>query len=57
MTNAELLQSGENDRDGQAQFSAIILTMSRQMRALVEQMLELARQTATRDSWPWSRWT
>lgn len=43
MTNAELLQSGENDRDGQAQFSANILTMSRQMRALVEQMLELAR--------------
>ena len=43
MTNAELLQSGENDRDSQAQFSANILTMSRQMRALVEQMLELAR--------------
>ena len=43
MTNAELLQSEENDRDSQVRFSANILTMSRQMRALVEQMLELAR--------------
>lgn len=43
MTNAELLQCEENDRDSQARFSANILTMSRQMRSLVEQLLELAR--------------
>lgn len=49
MTNAELLQSEENDRDSQVRFSANILTMSRQMRALVEQMLELARRTAARE--------
>ena len=43
MTNAELLQGREDDRESQVQFSSNILTMSRQMRALVEQMLELAR--------------
>ena len=43
MTNAELLQGREDDRESQMQFSSNILTMSRQMRALVEQMLELAR--------------
>lgn len=43
MTNAELLQSGEDDRENREQFSANILTMSQQMRTLVEQMLELAR--------------
>lgn len=50
MTNAELLpKAEENDRDSQVRFSANILTMSRQMRALVEQMLELARRTAARE--------
>ena len=39
MTNAELLQ----DEARRSTFSSSILTMSRQMRALVEQMLELAR--------------
>ena len=43
MTNAELLQSEENDRDSQVRFSANILTMSRQMRQLIEEMLDLAR--------------
>ena len=39
MTNAELLQ----DEARRSTFSSSILTMSRQMRALIEQMLELAR--------------
>ena len=39
MTNAELLQS----QNGGGQFSENILTMSRQMRSLVERLLELAR--------------
>lgn len=46
MTNAELLQSGgftEEERQG---FSRSIFTMSQQMRALIENMLELARSDA-----------
>lgn len=43
MTNAELLQSPEYDEAARAQFSSSILTMSRQMRGLVEGLLELAR--------------
>ena len=43
MTNAELLQSGEYDEQARQQFSGSILTMSRQMRGLVEGLLELAR--------------
>ena len=43
MTNAELLNSPDFDQAHRSQFAAHILTMSRQMRALVEQMLELAR--------------
>lgn len=43
MTNAELLQGADNTEADRQQFSASILTMSRQMRALVEQLLELAR--------------
>lgn len=43
MANAELLQNSDQDEDSRAVFSANILTMSRQMRTLVEQMLELAR--------------
>ena len=42
MTNAELLQD-EADEARRSTFSSSILTMSRQMRALIEQMLELAR--------------
>ena len=38
MANAELLQNGEEDR-----FAGNILTMSYQMRSLVERMLEMAR--------------
>lgn len=43
MTNAELLQSPEYDEESHAVFSSSILVMSKQMRNLVEQMLELAR--------------
>ncbi|MFQ7853915.1 MAG: histidine kinase dimerization/phospho-acceptor domain-containing protein [Flavonifractor plautii] len=45
MTNAELLQD-EADEARRSTFSSSILTMSRQMRALIEQMLELAPRTA-----------
>lgn len=43
LTNAELLQSPDCDESGRAQFSSSILVMARQMRELVEQLLELAR--------------
>ena len=43
MTNAELLQGPDCGREDQAKFSGSILTMSRQMRVLVERLLELAR--------------
>ena len=43
LTNAELLQTQNHDSTQQAQFSASILTMARQMRGLVERLLELAR--------------
>lgn len=43
MTNAELLQNPEYDEESHAVFSSSILVMSKQMRNLVEQMLELAR--------------
>ena len=43
MTNAELLQDPGYDDASRQQFSASILTMSRQMRGLVEGLLELAR--------------
>ncbi len=42
LTNAELLQ-GARDEESRAQFTGNILTMSRQMRGLVESLLELAR--------------
>lgn len=42
MTNAELLQTGGTEEERQ-QFAFSILTMSRQMRGLVEGLLELAR--------------
>ena len=43
LTNAELLQNQDCSADQQAQFSSSILTMSRQMRELVERLLDLAR--------------
>ena len=52
LTNAELLQSPEYDRESRDRFSQSILTVSRQMRALVEQMLELARADGGQGSSP-----
>ena len=43
MTNVELMKSGEYPQEKEGQFLSGILTVSRQMRGLVEQMLELAR--------------
>lgn len=43
LTNAELLQNPDYDEASRAQFSGSILTMSHQMRGLVESLLELAR--------------
>lgn len=43
MTNAEMLQDPEYDETTRQQFSDSILTMSQQMRGLVEGLLELAR--------------
>jgi len=43
MTNAELAQSPEFDDMSRQKFIGSILTMARQMRGLIEQMLELAR--------------
>lgn len=43
MSNAELLQLPEYDAENKACFADRILTMSRHMRGLVEQLLELAR--------------
>ncbi len=43
MTNAELAQCPEYDEESKEGFLKSILTMSRQMRSLIEKMLELAR--------------
>ncbi|WP_139905143.1 sensor histidine kinase [Clostridium thermarum] len=43
MTNAELAQSREYDEESKQKFISSILTMSRQMRGLIEKMLQLAR--------------
>ena len=43
LTNAELLQGQEYDDKSKEQFAASILTMSRQMRGLVEELLDQAR--------------
>lgn len=43
MTNAELLQSPEYGEQDRKRFAGSILTMSHQMRGLVESLLELAR--------------
>lgn len=46
MTNAQLLQMPECDEEGREKSAAAILTMSGQMRGLIQQMLELARADA-----------
>ena len=43
LTNAELLRSEEYDEAGKRRFADSILTMSRQMRGLVEELLDQAR--------------
>lgn len=43
LTNAELLSSSEYDESSKKQFTSSILTMSRQMRGLVEELLDQAR--------------
>lgn len=43
MTNAELMQNPDYDEKNRTAFASSILVMSKQMRNLVEQMLELAR--------------
>lgn len=43
MSNAELLESGENEAPDRARFAGNILAASRQMRSLTEGLLELAR--------------
>jgi len=43
MTNAELIQNPEYDNKSRVKFCSSILLMTKQMRKLVEQMLELAR--------------
>ena len=46
MTNAELLQTDEYEEQERRNFSQSILTMSQQMKTLVEKLLELARTDA-----------
>ena len=55
MTNAELLQSPDYEPEAKAQFSQSILTMSRQMRGLVERLLELARVDSGRPNMTFAR--
>ena len=43
LTNAELLQSPDQDGETKARFAGSILTMSHQMRGLVEELLDQAR--------------
>ncbi len=43
LTNAELLQNGELEECARTRFAQNILTMSRQMRGLIENLLDLAR--------------
>ncbi|MDE6983425.1 MAG: HAMP domain-containing histidine kinase [Lachnospiraceae bacterium] len=50
MTNAELMQNPDYDETSRIKFSSSILVMSKQMRNLVEQMLELARADAVQCS-------
>ena len=55
MTNAELLQAPDNDEESRAMFSDNILAMSRKMRKLLEQMLELARSDCMQNNIVFSR--
>ena len=48
LTNTELLQSGDFDEEHRRQFTDGIAAMARQMRALVESLLELARMESGR---------
>lgn len=58
-TNAELLQSPGYSQSDRERFSSSILTMSRQMRRLIEQMLELARadQAETKNNFSPVEWS
>jgi signal transduction histidine kinase len=47
LTNAELLHGEEYDAESKERFAASILTMSRQMRGLVEELLDQARVDST----------
>lgn len=55
MTNAELLNSPDYDPQKKSQFTDHILTMSRQMKGLVEQLLALARTDAAEKRCPFQR--
>jgi len=55
MTNAEMLQDTGNSKDDQVFLSGNILTMSKQMQTLLEQMLELARSDNMRGQAEFSR--
>jgi len=48
ITNAELMQNPDFDEENRAKFNSGILVMAKQMRGLVEQMLELARTESIR---------
>ena len=56
MTNAELLQGREDDRESQVQFSSNILTMSRQMRAWWNKCWSWPGRTAVRERPTSVRW-
>lgn len=55
MTNAEMLQNPDNSPQDQAFLSGNVLTMSKQMQVLLEQMLELARSDNMRSQTEFSR--
>lgn len=55
LTNAELLQSPDYDALARAQFSDSILTMAKQMRGLVESLLQLARMDSHKQPIPMKR--
>ncbi len=50
MTNAEMLQNPDYTKENHEKYSRNILTMSRKMRKLIEQMLELARADASQEN-------
>lgn len=52
MTNAELLQNDDYSEEEHVTFSQSILCMSRQMKSLVENMLELAKSDADQNALP-----